>query len=354
MRKTRNLLCFGWKIQLLASLMDMIHRTSRLLISARPKKDTMERILLCNWASLGDVLLATSVIPLLKAHFPNAKIGFLVSKNSRKVLETCAGIDWIHEVESLPMALCKPGLTLASKLWTWIRYTLKENRAIAKEIAKKNYSCAIDLYPFFPNSISILWHAKIPLRIGFDTGGNSHLLNVIAPWDEERYLTIQYDNLLKKLGIEGHVQPQVAIPKIPLPYKAPYLIFHPCSSGEYKEFPPHFWKELYEKCKKAGIAVYFTGHGAREEAFIEQAGVAKEDRLCGQLSWNLFVATLQASCGVVSVDSVPVHLAAALDVPFAVLYRKYTKLWYPETSKGTFFGKDEAISIDSVYSQIEK
>lgn len=351
MSKTRNQLCFGWKFRLLVRFLDWIHWITKTVRPKKKREQVIQRILLCNWASLGDVLLATSVIAPLRKRFPGVKIGFLVSKNSKTVLDTCEGIDWIHEVENFPLTLSGPGFR--RKLFAWARFSLRDNRAIAREIAKKNYTCAIDLYPFFPNCISILWHAKIPLRIGFDTGGNSYLLNIISSWNSENYLTVQYAKLLNLFGIEENICPQILLSKQIAP-NGSYFVFHPCSSGNYKELPVHFWKELYSKCKKAGISIFFTGHGRREEAFIQEIGAGEKESLCGKLSWKALISTLQQSRGVISVDSVPVHLAAALNRPYAVLYQKYTNLWYPKTEKGTAFGKNGAILVDAVFNWIKE
>ena len=58
------------------------------------------KILLCCWASLGDVLLAGSVIAPIRKKWPEAKIGFLCAPGSFSVIEGCKEIDKIHQISS--------------------------------------------------------------------------------------------------------------------------------------------------------------------------------------------------------------------------------------------------------------
>ena len=229
-----------------------------------------------------------------------------------------------------------------------------EKRKLVREIRKQKYDCAIELYSFFPNTIPILWRAKIPLRIGFNTGGNSFLLSKSVNWKGTRYIPFHYCSLLDKIGVSlNSLRPEIIVSeKISTKLEMPYLIFHAFSAFQEKELPIEFWNTLCEFCEKSKIKYYFTGRGTREKKITEIMGVKKADNLCDLLSWPELIKTIQKSRGLVSVDSVPVHLAAALDVPFAVLYKRATKIWQPESTRGKYFGMPAPININELFEII--
>ncbi|MDE3055205.1 MAG: glycosyltransferase family 9 protein [Verrucomicrobiota bacterium] len=342
MSSSRNCLCLSWKLRLLVTWLDFFHKSIRFFSRSRQKAFDPRRILLSNWASLGDLFLATSLVPILKHHFPDCKIGFLVSKNSSEVLATCTDIDWVHAVETPFMETDWQYKTAWQRFISYLRFTFCKNRAIAAEIAQKKYTSALELYPYFPNTIPILWHAKIPFRIGFNTGGYSHLLDQTIPWRNDCYLTKQYESLLELLHIplERPLQAALRVDSSLLP-PSPYFLFHPGTSHHSKEFSLSFWQELYQLCQKRKIPIYFTGHGAKEERFIRDIGA--ENNFYRTTSWSSLTSLIAGSAGVVSVDSVPVHIAAALGVPFAVLYKKYSPLWFPKG--GTAFWQEDLANI---------
>lgn len=344
MKNTKNKFCTGWKTKIFVSFIDAIHRVKRPFNQPKPP-ETIHKILLCNWSSLGDVFLSTSVIPEIKARFPNCKIGFLVSKYSRMVLDTTPDIDWIHETE----VWARAGKSGLQKILGLFKFQFLYEKKIIEELTKKKYDCAIDLYPYYPNTIPILWKAKIPIRIGFNTGGGSFLLSTIVPWESEQYIPFHYAHIF---GIEGPLKIPINTTKPQtVNLKKPYLIFHTGSSLHLKEFSLDFWKSLYSICRAANYTVYFTGRGEKENRFIE--AIAPDYNLCNRLSWSDLICVIRESIGVVSVDSVPVHISAALDVPFAVLYKTYSKIWHPDCEKGTPFGINEPIQVEKIFEVIQ-
>jgi ADP-heptose:LPS heptosyltransferase len=59
----------------------------------------MKRILVIKLRYLGDVVLSTPIFPLLRNHFPDAKITFLVNPGTANVLQ---GNPYLDEVWVLP------------------------------------------------------------------------------------------------------------------------------------------------------------------------------------------------------------------------------------------------------------
>ncbi len=353
-----NQFCFGFKSKLFASIFDLLHAVLRLFFPSRFKEPSLkqiQRILLCNWANLGDVVLATSVIAALKAQFPGCRIGFLVSKQSSVVLQTSLGIDWVHETYSW----ARVGTTVLQKVRDFFAYRKKEEKRIVQELTEKNYDVALELFPFFPNTIALAYKAKIPVRIGFNTSGNHLLLTRPVSWKEEGYLPLQYGLLLERLGVQEeyrkNLKPSIFVKKMVV--DEPFVIFHLCSSFAAKEFPLPFWQKLYGLFREAAIKVVFTGRGEREKKAIESVCLDETGNLCDRLSWNELVSLIQRSALVVSVDSVPIHLAAALDVSFIGLYNGNTPhpgIWQPIRENGAIFfeGIDPSAIFEKATEQL--
>ncbi len=316
-----------------------------------------QKILLANWGALGDVVLSSGVIAEIRTKFPNCKIGFLVSKKSRVVLETCPSVDWIHEVHSWFV----PGQPLWKNFLYYAKFVFTEQPKLANELAQIKYDAAIELRPFIPNIIPLFWRARIPIRVGFSSGGNSGLLNFPVEWNCQEYLPYCYPSLLEKFEISLTNREQI-LPKIspkkeaPLLVSKPYLLFHLCSSDDRKELPAEFWNSLKLKCQCAGYTVYFTGMGNREKGIIDRVSNNSTFNLCNRLDWDQLVQHIQHAQGIVSVDSVPVHLAAAFDVPCAVIFRStnHSNLWNPNRSTTHSFQFIDNNLIEPIFDVIKQ
>jgi ADP-heptose:LPS heptosyltransferase len=313
--------CFGWKSRLLAALLDGWH--SLFKRDLPPPDQRPKRLLLSNWGSLGDVLLATSVIAPIKEHYPDCEIGFLVSEKGEKALSGISGIDRVH--------ICKWQLSAKSTLGRLLQFMRfrRQTRTLVQEIALAGYDTFVELYPFFPNSITLGRAAHIPRRIGFDTSGGKPLLTDCVKWEKEGYLLNCYRWLLKPLAIDHH--PSVPLALSDLPEHSP-IILHTGSSNKEKELPITFWKELYRLLKKEGYSLAFTGAGERQKEMIAKIGATEAENQCDKLPWNDFVSWVARSPCVITIDSVSAHIAAAAGRPLIVFYLKKLNigLWKPE------------------------
>ena len=341
------------------ALVSYFHRFLRKFFSWRirkPEKGPPKKILLANWGSLGDVVLSTGVIAQLKSFFPECQIGLITSEESKEVCQTSPPVDWIHTARFW----LHPRLKKWEKMRRFLWFLFFEQSRITKEITKIDYDCAIELRPFFPNLIPVFWKAKIPIRIGFMTSGNGHLLSASANWESDRYLPYCYAPLLNLIGI-GEIPPEYLMPQIivkkrtSLLSQKPYFLFHLCASDPIKELPIKFWQELYAKCKEKGCSIYFTGKGRREFQIIEQVAETPDKNLCDRLSWNQFVQRIQECKGLVSVDSVSIHIAAAFQIPTLALFVSTPSpaLWRPPLATTIALGINQPFDAEDAFQSIE-
>ena len=350
-----------WKLLLFYNITGSFQR-SRVFFSFKNNKctPTFHRILLSNLGSFGDVVLSSGVIATIKARYPDCKIGFLVSSKSKSVLETCPYVDWIHVMDVFLDSWSAEKRTKWQKLYDLLHFVFIQQAKLATEIAAIEYDCAFELRPFFINSIPVFWKARIPLRIGFTSSGNSSLLNNSVDWTHNQYIAHCYWDLLEKIGIYKEASLSL-IPAITLDFiskepSIPYIIFHVCSADKVKELSMTFWNDLYQLCLNQGYSIYFTGQGNRENAIISSIVNQAEYNLCDKLSWKQLVSHIQRSHGIVSVDSVPVHLAASFQVPCAVLFKAtpFPNLWKPNITSTVAFGIKNEVRVEEVFAVVKQ
>ncbi len=296
-------------------------------------------ILLCNGAHLGDVVLSTAMLAPLRSAFPQARIGFLVGSWSRDVVARHPLVDRIHVVDH--WKLSRRPVSMAAKM----RRYLTTRASALRGIRRVGYDVAIDLYPYFPNSIPLLWQAGIPVRIGYTSGGFGPLLTHPHEWRvSERHILDYQADLMRALPhfTTEPLRPMLgglaakegdALRKRLGLMNQRYLVLHMGAGSPHKEWPAAQWRELASALSRAGWCLAFTGAGRRERGLAEDMvrAVPSAINLCGRLGWQEFVTVVQEADLLIGVDSVAGHVAAGVGTPFVVIATGITPrtLWAP-------------------------
>lgn len=293
---------------------------------------------------MGDVVIATSILPVFKKAFPEAKIGMLVGSWALQVIKGHPQIEWIHVVDHWKINRAKKNIF--SKYKNYIK-TAKE---ALKEIKKINYDVAVDLYSFFPNNIPLLYRAGIPVRIGYKSGGFGPLLTHALDWQPGKHEAEYHADLLRFLGITKFDSLKPNLPPVSPKAekeladfltlydlkKKSYIVMHPGAGSKIKEWPVEKWRELLNLLEPQNKKIIITGV-ASENELIEKiiSGFPNCINACGKLSWQGFVALIKNALFLYSVDSVAGHIAAAVDTPGIIIasgindmnrWRPYNKL----------------------------
>ncbi len=279
------------------------------------------RILLANGAHLGDVLLSTAVLPVLKQAYPQAEIGFLLGTWARPVLDGHPLVDTLHFFDH--WKLNRTSTSVRNKI---SRYRATRMAAL-RDIRARRYDISLDLYYYFPNSIPLLWQAGIPVRIGYTSGGFGPLLTHALEWRCRDCHVVDYQRaLLDELPL-GSARTVRGAPSLPPVESAginvggDYLVLHPGTGHRIKEWPLSRWCELVERLSHAGHTLVFTGTSAAERDRVDQMVRGRPRCLneCGRQNWQEFVATVRSARLLIGVDSVAGHVAAAVGTPCVVI-----------------------------------
>ena len=291
------------------------------------------KILLSNLGNIGDLLIASKTIASLKLAYPNAEWGVLVSSRGQSGVR--GQFQRIHVYDHWCLSKCKAAL--------------HSRRKAIREIRDEQYDMGIDLQPFYPNAVPLMRSAKIPVRMGYASGGFGAALTHPFDWkDFGTYLGDLHLDHLRQVGI--YVQ---TVPPIKSSQSKDYIVVHMCSSRTEKDWKRERWIELIRKLHPRTIVL--TGLGAKDAVECEAVAQATGCKnLCNQTSLEEYRSLLQQAKGLISVDSMGVHLAALLHVPRFVLFSETESLplWLPPGSHVALLREDPVEKIvDFVHTQ---
>jgi ADP-heptose:LPS heptosyltransferase len=342
---------------MLSALLPLAYKTfyrGRPIRAAAGPEDP-KRILVLNGAHIGDIVISTSILPILKSAYPNAQIGFATGSWSQMVLKDHPDVDFIHCVDH--WWINRNGKSLFSKL----RHFWQTRSIALGEIREIRYDMALCIYPFpIADFMEIAWCAGIPVRLGFRRSLYRSLATFVTEVPENPFLTegaVQAEVLRPLCLDKSHLHKRKAI----LPESrqeairevcdllnvtriedSPYRVIHMGSGVLNRELPLTFWREVAEELAKTHTVV-FTGKGDRETANAAHvcSGLSGCINACDRLSWNGFVAAIRLADVLYGVESMAGHVAAAVGTRSISAYTAMSGVarWRPESSTSTVFTK---------------
>lgn len=289
------------------------------------------RILIANAGHLGDLVMCTWLIAYLKTRRSDLVIDILAGAWATRVYSNHPQVNRLHVLNH--WAQNRGSLPLWKKILSYYR----QKHKVVADIRKCRYDIAIDVRPWFPNFIPVLWSARIPVRLGFDRVGFGPLLTHPVKFSYDRRHEIEYQfGLLEKLGVlENRVLTEtqgalptatpdelIAVTDILRPIRGPFRICHISSSTGIRDWPIEKWRGLTKRLTAQGSWLVFTGQGPAEAAKIETVidGIEFCINACNRLSWGGFVELIRNAELVYTVETSAAHVAAAVGTPVVGIY----------------------------------
>jgi heptosyltransferase-2 len=300
----------------------------------------MNRILIVRTDRIGDAVLSTPAIKAARSALPDSYIAVMVSPQAREIIE---GNPYLDEVIVFDKKI-------SGGLWGTLGF--------ADKLKRKHFDTALILHPVGRVHM-ILWLAGIKNRIGFDKKLGFFLTKRIAHTKQlgEKHERDYNFDILQAAGITT-AQEELFVPvksgdrsKIKHILKENgigegdgYVVMHPAASCPSKRWPAERFAqaadEIIEKFHKKIVIVA----GANDRRFGQAVREAMDSGaldLSGDLSVGELAALLEGAALLVSNDSGPVHIAAALKVPVVAIFGRNqpglsTRRWGP-------LGKNNAV-----------
>jgi lipopolysaccharide heptosyltransferase II len=277
---------------------------------------------------MGDVLMTTPALSALK-HHKNAKLTLLTSTQGQAISNHIPDIDEVMIYEA-------PWLKASSK-----RNDAESEKKIVNEIAIRKFDMAIIFTVFSQNPLPaafLCYLAEIPIRIAYCRENPYQLLSHWFPESEPekllRHESQRHLDLISALGIDAapsrlklkvnhELVVEVMKSYIPRKFSEKVVVIHTGSTAPSRRFSPERFKELAIKLSnQLDVLPVFTGTESEKPLIDEMIkGLdCKFSNLAGYLKLDELISLISISKLLISNNSGPVHMAAALGVPVIDLY----------------------------------
>lgn len=286
-----------------------------------------KNILVNSLVNLGDVVLTTSAIALLKKAYPEAKITMLVRPAVREAVEDNPIIDEVILFEY------KAKQNSIRKMW-----------AMAQMLRHRHFDLAISFDRKLRPAL-LCWLAGIPVRIGpdrvFDDKPSrvTWLYTDVIPITHDLENTLQaetYQQIVRGFtGMEGNAQPVMAR-LTDLDYQSADELFSElpaaekkialCVKGTFalKTWPGEYFVELIQQLNQKYKAAFFIVGARGDREYADEVIAAMQplgvQNFCGKTSLTTLAALLQQADLFVTVDTGAAHIAATTGVPMVTIY----------------------------------
>lgn len=276
------------------------------------------RILLIKPSSLGDIVHALPTAAALRRRFPTAALTWLVKREWAEVLDGNPHLDSVLGVD----------------------FSLQGWLAVSQAVRARRFDLVVDLQGLLRSAL-LAWISRAPVRVGFAEAreGSPRLYthrvaaNGIAGHAVDRYLLIA-----QRLGalVEG-----TGRLLFPLPHDADanarvgrllwaegvapgtvLAAMNPTARWATKQWPSERFAAVGDQLQQQGVRVVIIGDmGSRPLAeMIGHHMRTKPIDLVGKTTVKELIALLRRARVLITNDSGPMHLAAALETPVVALF----------------------------------
>lgn len=279
----------------------------------------MKKILVIRLSSLGDIVLTQSAVQALHNEFPDAQIHYLTKKIYSPIVEMFNCVNKIHYWED--------------------KYTLLKN------LRKIKFDLAIDLHSKF-NTFIIKRFISTKQTVTYN---KEHFLRrkiVKKRTDKTISSTAElYFTALKRIGLENEASSPKLFPvkgtEMPMIFsiskKAKYIGLFPGALHRTKQYPVKQLAEFIDSVPNEWNCQFLI-FGSKEENDLadELNSLTKTNivDLCGKLDLQKLVSAINKMDAVITNDSGPMHIAAALEKPqIAIFGATHPKLGFAPMNK---------------------
>lgn len=320
-------------VRLLRSVDAMLRLVPR---ARRTLPARVERILLIKPDHLGDVLMTGSIVPVLAARYPDARMDLVCGSWTRDLAERLECFGRIHVVDHVQ--LNRGGQGLAAKL----RRFLSTWGQALRRIRSERYDMCLCLRPFGGNLIFLAALSGARFTVGHGTAGGASLLDAVACWTPGLHAVQHHLEVLAACDCHADFQTLRCLPprgareedvrrtRDALGIGPCYHVIIPGSGGASKMFPPDFWRTLAEGLP--GDSIVLCGSPEERVLFAPIAGAnPRFVNAAGKFALHELPLFYAGSASVHCTDSFGAHLAALSGADTTVYYKPEADIaaWHP-------------------------
>ncbi|MDQ2800691.1 MAG: glycosyltransferase family 9 protein [Armatimonadota bacterium] len=289
----------------------------------------MKRVLIVKLWALGDILMATPMIAALRARFPDVEITWMADSFHAEILAGHPGIDTLIPLDSgVWRRLLRKG-----NLPGWIACT----RQVRSDLAAHNFDAVINCQPdkwwslflcAAPVKIGLYPSPRLPVSKMFYTHA------IARPANVGLHNTDHYLLATQALGCPA-ADKRMTIGETPdeapfvhdffeaqgLTRDKPIVVLAPFSTQDSKDWDPARYACLADFLHQNGSQLLMTiGPKDSEKARFLVAQASAPIPIAQGTTLRQYVGLIRAADLVVSGDSSPMHIAAAVGTPYVSLF----------------------------------
>lgn len=296
-----------------------------------------QRILVIKLRHHGDMLLTTPVIQTLHENFPNAEIDVLLYKETESMLTHHPVINQCYHIDRQWKKLSK-------------RQHIQHELALLTTLRQRHYHLVINLADQWRSAI-ITRMTAAPVRLGFAFNKRKHWF-----WQSSHTELVAVDQhetmhmVEQNLSILSPLQLSKTSTKATMSYLTSdknkidhllvannvgknYIVIHPASRWFFKCWSEHKMAELINGLEHQQIILTASpdeNELAMLNDILSRCNSHNIVNLAGQLTLPQLAALIDNARLFIGVDSVPMHMAAALRTPHVALFGpSKLALWHP-------------------------
>jgi heptosyltransferase I len=280
------------------------------------KTEGIRKILIVKPSSLGDVVHSLPFLNAMKTCFPKAEIHWVIAKGLESLLVDHPMIDRL--------------IIINKDLWKNLSRagnTLKEIRELFKQLRHEKYDIVVDLQGLLRSGlITMATHA--PQRIGFSEAreGSRFFYTKKVRGGRDIHAVDRYMKVAEELGCDVsvrvfpfalfHGDGEKAGKREAL---APYAVLVPGARWKTKIWPAESFGKVASMLPLRSVIVGSSTDKAIANEVVSRSG-EKAESLAGQTSLRQLIEIMRTAEVVITNDSGPMHIAAALNVPVVAVF----------------------------------
>jgi lipopolysaccharide heptosyltransferase II len=297
---------------------------------SRDQWQQARNVLVVRLDSLGDVLMCTPAMRAVKQSRPGCVLTLLTS---------CAGAAAARYIPELDGVLAYPA--------PWMKSSGERSAMVDADMitrmAARQFDAAVIFTSYSQSALpaALLCHlAGIPLRLAHCRENPYRLLSDWVPETEPeqmvRHEVQRQLDLVASIGCQtASTQLSFRVPEAALAHvrrlllarsisaQMPFILLHPGASAPSRRYPAHLWSQAIDAiAARHGGSIVLTGE-ASERALVDEISgrcAVPVISLAGQLDLGQLGAAISLAAVVVSNNTGPAHLAAAIGTPLVDLY----------------------------------
>lgn len=304
-----------------------------------PDFSLVKKVLLIKLRHLGDVVLSTPIISVLKLRYPHLEIDMLINEEGRELLY---GLEELHEVILYKRSIAKKNIF--SKL--------KVESALFRYVMKNGYDLVINLTEGDKgNLLALVSGARY--KVGQeDSLGQKFLTHLYRKSQGTRHIVDKNLDALRRIGIyPENEEKSLLFPDLEDSERNlleelskrginNYIVLHPVSRWMYKSPKVKTFIEVINRLNKK-VLITGSNEGLKKDVGstegFEQEYINQILKSCPQAQYfptgksiKTLVALLKHSQGLITVDTLPLHLASCLKIPTVCLFGPTSEIdWGP-------------------------